>query len=123
MDVNVPLGPVDIIILLIIGILMLGGIKMVRGFFHEGSHHFKDSTYNGKGALKMKVAIQGMQCGHCEANINDTIRANFDVKKVTSNHTKGEAVILADHDIDSAKLKQAIAESGYQVIAIEKSNR
>jgi copper chaperone CopZ len=122
MKVNIPLGPVDVVILVIIGIMMIGGVKIVRGFFHEGEHNLKSSTYNGKGAVKITIAIGGMQCGHCEANINDTLRNNFDISKVSSNHTKGEATIICKHDIDESKIQQAIEESGYQFIGVEKEN-
>lgn len=123
MHVNVPMSGVDIVILVIIGIMMIGGVRIVRGFFHEGKHDFKQSTYSGNGELKMKIAIGGMQCGHCEANINDAIRDHFDIEKVVSNHTKGEAVVYAKHDIDEDTLKKVIQESGYQVLAVEKQNR
>ena len=35
------------------------------------------------------VKIDGMMCGMCESHINDVIRQNFAVKKVTSSHKKG----------------------------------
>lgn len=31
--------------------------------------------------LKFAVKVDGMQCGMCEAHINDTIRKMFQVKK------------------------------------------
>ncbi len=122
MKVNVPMSPIDIVILVIIGIMMIGGVKIVRGFFHEGEHNLKTSTYNGKGPVKITVAIGGMQCGHCEANINDTIRNHFNVSKVSSNHTKGETTIISKQDIDSSSIQLAIEECGYQFIGIEKQN-
>ena len=33
---------------------------------------------------KTILSIEGMQCGMCEAHVNDAIRNNFAVKKVTS---------------------------------------
>lgn len=53
-----------------------------------------------------------MMCGMCEAHINDCVRRNFNVKKVSSSHTKGECVIVAD-EIDEMKLKKAIDDTGY----------
>ena len=37
---------------------------------------------------KTILSIEGMQCGMCEAHVNDAIRNNFAVKKVTSSHAK-----------------------------------
>ena len=40
--------------------------------------------------LRITCKIDGMMCGMCESHINDAIRKNFDIKKVSSSHTKGE---------------------------------
>ena len=69
---------------------------------------------------KILVKIDGMMCGMCEAHINDAIRKTFPVKKVSSSHSKGEAVIVTDTDIDEAKLRQAIDETGYTVLSIQR---
>ena len=43
----------------------------------------------------------------CESHINDTIRKAAPVKKVTSSHTKGEAVVLTDEPLDIEAVKAA----------------
>ena len=48
------------------------------------------------------LKIDGMMCGMCESHINDTIRKAAPVKKVTSSHTKGEAVVLTDEPLDAS---------------------
>lgn len=63
--------------------------------------------------------IDGMMCGMCESHINDAIRAAFDVKKVSSSHSKGEAVIISESPLDSEKLKATIADTGYDLISVE----
>ena len=70
--------------------------------------------------LKITVKINGMQCGMCEAHINDIIRKMFQVKKVTSFHSKGETIILTKEDIDEGSLRSAIADTGYEVISVTK---
>ena len=69
--------------------------------------------------IQTTLKIDGMMCGMCESHINDCIRSHFPVKKVTSSHTKGEAVLLTDAPIDTEKLKAAVAETGYTVTAVE----
>ncbi len=64
---------------------------------------------------KITLGIDGMACGMCENHINETIRRNFTVKKVTSSHSKGEAVILSEEAIDEQKLRDAIKATGYEV--------
>jgi copper chaperone CopZ len=67
---------------------------------------------------KITVKISGMMCGMCETHVNDAIRKAFPVKKVTSSHTKGEAVILAEDPIPEAQLRAAIDPTGYQVQSV-----
>ena len=64
---------------------------------------------------KIVVIVDGMQCGMCEAHVNEAVRAAFPVKKVTSSHAKGETVILTEQDIDDAKLKEVIDKTGYEM--------
>ena len=53
------------------------------------------------------LKIDGMMCGMCESHINDTIRKAAPVKKVTSSHAKGEAVVLTDEPLDIEAVKAA----------------
>lgn len=69
--------------------------------------------------IKMTLDVEGMACGMCESHINDTIRRQFEVKKVSSSHTKGKTEIIAEHPLDEEKLRQAVQEIGYQVTAVK----
>ncbi len=68
--------------------------------------------------IRTTVKIEGMMCGMCEAHINDAIRAAFPVKKVSSSHTKGEAVILSEAPLDREKLRQAVDATGYAFVSV-----
>ena len=65
------------------------------------------------------VNVDGMMCGMCESHINDVVRKNFSVKKVTSSHKKGQTVIISEEELDEAALKAAIADTGYEVKGVE----
>ena len=54
----------------------------------------------------------------CEAHINETVRNTFQVKKVTSSHTKKQTVIITEKDIPEQELKDAIAKTGYEVLSV-----
>ncbi len=69
--------------------------------------------------LQTTLAIDGMMCGMCESHINDVIRRNFQVKKVTSSHSKGQTVILSEEPLEEEKLKKAIADTGYTLKSID----
>ena len=65
------------------------------------------------------VRVDGMMCGMCESHINDAIRQAFPVKKVTSSHTRGETVILAETAPDETALREVIAQTGYELKDIQ----
>ena len=69
--------------------------------------------------IKTTLQIDGMACGMCESHINDTVRRTFAVKKVSSSHSKGITEIISKEPLDEEKLKQAIGETGYQVLAVK----
>jgi copper chaperone CopZ len=54
----------------------------------------------------------------CESHINDAIRQAFAVKKVTSSHTKGEAVILSENPITEDELHAVLDPTGYEVKSV-----
>ncbi len=68
--------------------------------------------------VKIMVRIEGMACGMCEAHINEALRNAFQVKKVTSSHTKKQTVILAEKDIPEQDLKNVVAKAGYDVVTV-----
>ncbi len=71
---------------------------------------------------KITLGVDGMMCGMCESHINDTIRKKFDVKKVSSSHTKKQTVIITERDIDEQQLKDAINATGYTAVSFKKEN-
>ncbi len=68
--------------------------------------------------IQTVLKIDGMACGMCESHINDTIRRNFAVKKVTSSHKKGECVIESEEPLDEGALHAAIDPTGYTLTAV-----
>ena len=53
--------------------------------------------------VKITVGIDGMMCGMCEAHINDAIRNNFKVTKVSASHKTNSAEIISETDIPEEK--------------------
>ena len=64
------------------------------------------------------VKVDGMMCGMCESHINDAVRSHFQVKKVSSSHTKGRTVIQSQEPLDQAQLRQVIDATGYKVLDV-----
>ena len=63
--------------------------------------------------IKTTIGIDGMMCGMCESHINDVIRREFKVKKVSSSHTKGIAEIISENEIDEEKIKKRKVKGAY----------
>ena len=70
--------------------------------------------------LEISLKIDGMACGMCEAHVNDAIRQAFKVKKVSSSHSKGETVIIAE-EIDDERIREVIEKTGYKLVEIQKA--
>lgn len=66
--------------------------------------------------VKTVLKIDGMMCGMCEAHMNELIRKNFKVKKVTSSAKDGETVIFSDAELDIPWVKKQIKDIGYEMV-------
>ena len=64
------------------------------------------------------VKVDGMMCGMCEGHINDAIRSHFQVRKVSSSHSKGRTVIRSQEALDQAQLRQVIDATGYKALVV-----
>lgn len=71
---------------------------------------------------KTILTIDGMMCGMCESHVNDAIRANFEVKKVTSSHSKGKTEILSEEGIDEKKVTETLSSIGYKVVGFSEED-
>ena len=69
--------------------------------------------------IKTTVGIDGMMCGMCESHVNDAIRKSFDIKKVSSSHSKKKTEIISEEAIDEDKLRVVIDETGYTVLSVD----
>lgn len=70
--------------------------------------------------IKITLSIDGMMCGMCESHVNDAVRKNFGVKKVTSSYSKNQTVIISENDIDDSLLREKIGQTGYEVKSVTK---
>jgi copper chaperone CopZ len=59
------------------------------------------------------LAIEGMTCGHCKANVEKALKAVPGVTDVTVDLTKHQAVIAGSASRSS--LVQAVQDAGYTV--------
>lgn len=65
---------------------------------------------------KVVLKIDGMKCGMCETHVNDVVRKNGNVKKVTSSNSKGETIILMESIDGLEDIKKGISQQGYNIL-------
>lgn len=69
--------------------------------------------------VKITMHVEGMMCPHCEAHMNDAIKAAFEVKKVVSSHTDKKTEIICKTEISETAILDAVKETGYVVSDIK----
>ncbi len=67
---------------------------------------------------KTTIGIDGMACAMCETHVNDAIRRHFDVRDVRSSRRKGRCVVISDEELDEARVREVIAETGYDLLSV-----
>lgn len=81
----------------------------------------RQSPATKKGAnnmVKTTLNIDGMMCSMCEAHMNDAIRRDFEVEKVTSSHAKKLTEIISQEPLDEEKLRKTVDATGYKLEGI-----
>lgn len=69
--------------------------------------------------VKTTLKIDGMMCSMCEAHMNDLVRQNCNVKKVTSSAKNGETVVISEEPLDISMLDKEIKGIGYTLLSHE----
>ncbi len=65
------------------------------------------------------MKIEGMMCGHCEANVKKALEALEQVESAEVSHEKGTAVVTLKGEVDDAVLTRAVEDKDYKVTGIE----
>ncbi len=64
---------------------------------------------------EMKLKVEGMHCGSCEALVKDELGEMAGVKAVEASHADGTVVVRYEGQLDPGRVKAAIEELGYRV--------
>ena len=77
----------------------------------------RNQTKDKKEIKNMVVTlnIEGMMCPHCEATVKKCLEAIPGVDEATVNHKNGTAVVRLNGKLDTAVLKKAVEDKGYEV--------
>lgn len=67
------------------------------------------------------IQIEGMQCSHCAQKVKMGLENMKEVKKVTVDLSKNQAIVISSPSLAVDEVKQIIEVLGYQVTAITKN--
>jgi copper ion binding protein len=64
------------------------------------------------------IRIEGMSCMHCVKHVEEALMDLKEVTKVKVDLNEKNALVELDGSVEDSKLKEAVEEAGYDVIAI-----
>lgn len=67
---------------------------------------------------EMKIAVNGMMCGHCEAHVKKALEAIEGIETAVASHEDNSVTITATSKVDEATIKAAVEETGYEYVGI-----
>ena len=68
--------------------------------------------------VKTTIKINGIMCNNCVAHINETIKNEFDINKVTTSKDSGTSEVISDNELSEEKLREVISREGYEVTEV-----
>lgn len=76
----------------------------------------KAVTASAPTAQHVTIQIAGMMCPHCEGRVKAALEALDGVIAAHPSHERGEAVLELAHAVESATLRKAVEDAGYEVV-------
>ena len=68
--------------------------------------------------VKTTIKINGIMCNNCVAHINETIKNEFDINKVTTSKDNGMSEVISNNELSEEKLREVISREGYEVTEV-----
>ena len=68
----------------------------------------------------MKINVNGMMCGHCEAHVKKALEAIEGIETAAPSHTDNCVILTTSKDVDEALIKAAIEDAGYEYAGTDK---
>jgi Cu2+-exporting ATPase len=67
---------------------------------------------------EMKIKVNGMMCGHCEAHVKKALEAIDGIDSAVASHEENMVTITNSKDVDEAAIKAAVEEAGYEYAGV-----
>ena len=63
---------------------------------------------------EMKIKVNGMMCGHCEAHVKKALEVIDGIESAVASHEENMVTITNSKDVDETLIKAAVTEAGYE---------
>ncbi len=93
-------------------------IKQMVSIDTENPYNENKNEKENQTMVKITVNVEGMMCPHCEAHVNEAVKAAFQAEDVVSSHEKKTTVFTAPERVDEDKIREVIKSAGYEVTGI-----
>ena len=93
-------------------------IKQAVSIQPEKDYNESNKEKETTAMVKITVNVEGMMCPHCEAHVNEAIKAAFQAEDVVSSHEKKTTVFTSPEHVDEDKIREVIKNAGYEVTGI-----
>ncbi len=64
--------------------------------------------------MKMKIAVKGMMCAHCEAHVKKALEAIAGVESAAASHEDNLVTITTSGEVEEAAIRAAVEGAGYE---------
>ena len=65
---------------------------------------------------EMKINVNGMMCGHCEAHVKKALEAIDGIESAAPSHADNCVILTTSKEVDEAVIKAAIEDAGYEYV-------
>ena len=93
-------------------------IKQAVSILPEKDYNESNKEKETISMVKITVNVEGMMCPHCEAHVNEAVKAAFQTEDVVSSHEKKTTVFTSPEHVDEDKIREVIKNAGYEVTGI-----
>ena len=70
-------------------------------------------TIKEENKMEKVIIVEGMNCGHCEARVNEALKKVDGVLDAVANHDLNEVKLSLSKEVDENVLKEAVVNAGY----------
>ena len=93
-------------------------IKQAVSILPEKDYNESNKEKETTSMVKITVNVEGMMCPHCEAHVNEAVKAAFQTEDVVSSHEKKTTDFTSPEHVDEDKIREVIKNAGYEVTGI-----